>query len=91
MKSNRFNPSITLADQVLEEIYIATEKEIAGLEKKLKESDRKGNREASKVIVEVLFAAYTRLDSYRDMQKNLPKRSRQVKTFDFGLLKAELG
>ncbi|MFJ7680366.1 hypothetical protein ACIQXQ_20265 [Peribacillus sp. NPDC097198] len=36
MKSNRFNPSITLADQVFKEIYIATEKEIAGLEKNSK-------------------------------------------------------
>lgn len=89
MRSNRFNPSVSLAADVLDEICRATEKEVVDLEKRLKESDRKGNREASKVIVEVLFAVYTRLDGYRAMQKNLGKRS-QVKTFEFGLLKGEL-
>lgn len=87
---NRYLPSISLANDVLDEIITATELEVAKLEKQLNKYDRTGNVEAAKVTVEVLFSAYRKLSSYKEMQKGLPKRSREGRTFEFGKLKGEL-
>lgn len=51
---------------------------------KLDKYDRKGNKEAAKVTVEVYFAAMRKLTSYKEMKKSLPNRSRQGEIFNFG-------
>ena len=74
--NNRYLPSITLASDILDEIITATQLEVDELKMKLDKYDRKGNKDAAKVTVEVLFATRRKLTSYEKMQKNLPKRSR---------------
>lgn len=87
--NNRYLPSITLASVILDEIITATELEVLELEKQLKKYDRKGNKEAAKVTVEVLCFSYRKLSSYKDMRKNLPKRSRQGAIHQFEVMGRE--
>ncbi|PKF90517.1 hypothetical protein CW306_03155 [Bacillus sp. BA3] len=88
--NNRYLPSITLANDVLQEIITATELEITELKKQLDKYDRKCNKEAAKVTVEVLFATMRKLTSYVKMQKNLPKRGRQGEIYNFGIPEREV-
>ncbi|MFH0069762.1 hypothetical protein [Peribacillus sp. NPDC056705] len=88
--NNRYLPSIALANDILQEIITATELEITELKitelkKQLDKYDRKGNRKAAKLTVEVLFATMRKLTSYEEMQKSLPKRSRQGEIYNFGI------
>ncbi|MFA1710499.1 hypothetical protein ACDX66_02165 [Peribacillus frigoritolerans] len=86
--NNRYLPSITPANDVLQEIITATE--LDELKKQLDKYDRKGNKEAAKVTVEVLFATMRKLTSYEKMQKNLPKRGRQGGIYNFGIPEREV-
>ncbi|MFS0667089.1 hypothetical protein AB1L12_04035 [Peribacillus frigoritolerans] len=88
--NNRYLPSITLTNDVLQEIITATELEITELKKQLDKYDRKGNKEAAKVTVEVLFATMRKLTYYEKMQKNLPKRGRQGEIYNFGIPEREV-
>lgn len=83
--NNRYLPSITLASDILDEIITATELEVDELKMKLDKYDRKGNKEAVKVTVEILFAAMRKLTAYEEMKNSLPKRSRQGENFNFGI------
>lgn len=88
--SNRYLPSITLSSDILDEIITATQLEVDELKMILNKYNKKGNKEAAKVTVEMLFAAMRKLTSYEEMKKSLPMHSRQGEIYNFGMPKREV-